>query len=177
MEITAKHVKGTVTPLRSSDMAKGKVLTESFQPNLQYAWDDGVAIGRYLRALKEGVIVGTLCRQCNRVMLPPRMFCERCWRQTDEWIPVKDTGTVNTFAVSHVDWAATRIPKRQRCYTPAVIEIDGASKGMGILHLIDDVEPKKIFVGMRVKAVWRPKSERTGAITDIQYFKPRRRGR
>jgi uncharacterized OB-fold protein len=177
MEITEKHVQGTATPLRSKDLATGKVLTQSFEPDLRYAWDDGVAIGRYLAALKEGYLVGTLCRKCRRVMLPPRMFCERCWRQTDAWIPVKDTGTVNTFAVSHVDWAATRIPKRQRCYTPAVIEIDGASKGMGILHLIDKVDPKKIFVGMRVQAVWKPKLERTGAITDIAYFKPMKRGR
>jgi uncharacterized OB-fold protein len=172
MEITKKHLQGTATPLSSKDVATKKVLTQSFEPNLQYAWDDGIAIGRYLAALKEGYLVATHCRECRRIMLPPRMFCERCWRQTDEWIPVKDTGKVNTFAVSHVDWAATRIPKRQRCFTPAVIEIDGASKGMGILHLIDKINPEKIFIGMGVKAVWRPKRERTGAITDIAYFKP-----
>jgi uncharacterized OB-fold protein len=79
---------------------------------------------------------------------------------------------VNTFAISHVDWAAGRIPKGQRFYTPAVIEIDGASPGMGILHLLDKVAPDKIFIGMRVKAVWRPIAERVGAITDIKYFKP-----
>lgn len=112
------------------------------------------------------------CRKCNRVMLPPRMFCERCWRITDEWVPVEDTGTVNTFAISHVDWAAGRIPKGRRFYTPAVIEMDGASAGMGILHLLDEVAPDRIFIGMRVKAVWRPEVERVGAITDIKYFKP-----
>jgi len=42
---------------------------------------------------------------------------------------------------------------------------------MGILHLVDEVKPEKIFVGMRVKAVWRPEAERVGAITDIEYFK------
>jgi len=26
--------------------------------------------------------------------------------------------------------------------------------------------------GMKVKAVWKPKEERVGAITDIKYFKP-----
>jgi len=172
MEITSGLVKGTATPLRSKDLREGKALSVSWEPNLQYAWDDGVAIGRYLKALKNGQIVAAYCRTCRRIMLPPRLFCERCWRQTDEWVPVEDTGTVNTFAVSHVDWAAVRIPKGQRCFTPAVIEIDGASKGMGILHVIDEIAPEKIFIGMRVKAVWRPESERRGAITDIAYFKP-----
>jgi uncharacterized OB-fold protein len=172
MEITADLLKGTATPLGSKDFEKGNALTVAWQPNLQYAWDDGVAIGRYLSELKQGRIMAKRCRACNRVMLPPRMFCERCWRPTDEWVPVEDTGTVNTFAISHVDWAAGRLPKGQRCYTPAVIEIDGASKGVGILHLIDEVAPAKIFIGMRVKAVWRPESERVGAITDIRHFRP-----
>lgn len=177
MEITTNLVKNTATALSSKDLASGKALAFSFRPDLQYAWDDGVAIGRYLQALKQGVILAAHCRACHRIMLPPRTFCERCWRQTDEWVPVRDTGTVNTFAVSHVDWAAGRIPKGQRCFTPAVIEIDGASRGMGILHLIDDIDPEKIFVGMQVKAVWRPESERVGAITDIRYFKPIKKGR
>lgn len=172
MEITADLLKKTATRLSFKDFAEGKVFTVPWRPDLRYAWDDGVAIGRYLKELRKGRIMAKRCRKCNRVMLPPRMFCERCWRITDEWVPVKDTGVVNTFAISHVDWAAGRIPKGERSFTPAVIEIDGASRGMGILHLLDGVEPDKIFIGMRVKAVWRPEAERIGAITDIKYFKP-----
>jgi uncharacterized OB-fold protein len=175
MEITADALRNTATRLTSKDFAKGKFLTAAWKPNLQYAWDDGVAIGRYLKGLKDGRILAKTCRKCNRVMIPPRMFCERCWRITDDWVTVKDTGTVNTFAISHVDWSAKRLPRGKRFFTPAVIEIDGASRGMGILHLIDDVSPEKIFIGMRVKAVWQPKKERIGAITDIKYFKPLRR--
>ncbi|RLB21292.1 MAG: DNA-binding protein, partial [Deltaproteobacteria bacterium] len=40
-----------------------------------------------------------------------------------------------------------------------------------ILHLIDEIEPYDIKIGMRVKAVWREPEERIGAITDIKYFK------
>ena len=32
--------------------------------------------------------------------------------------------------------------------------------------------PDEIKIDMRVKAVWKPKEEREGAITDIRYFKP-----
>jgi uncharacterized OB-fold protein len=73
-----------------------------------------------------------------------------------------------------VDWKAGRldIEGGVRPFTPAVIEIDGASKGMGILHHLNEVDPWKIHRGMKVKAVWKPAEERTGAITDILYFKP-----
>jgi uncharacterized OB-fold protein len=59
-----------------------------------------------------------------------------------------------------------------RPITPGIIEIDGATKGMGILHHLGEVDPWKIHRGMKVKAVWKPPEERTGAITDIKYFKP-----
>jgi hypothetical protein len=172
MEIATDLLKKTVTPLSFRDLSERKVFTVGCSPRLAYAWDDGVAIGRYLKELKQGRIMVKRCRKCNRIMVPPRMFCERCWRITDEWVPVQDTGTVNTFAISHVDWAAARVPKGRRYFTPGVIEIDGASRGMGILHLLDEVEPEKIFIGMRVQAVWRLEAERVGAITDIRYFRP-----
>jgi len=59
---------------------------------------------------------------------------------------------------------------------PAVIEIDGASSGMGIMHMLGEVDPQEIEIGMRVQAVWKPAEERVGSITDIAYFKPIPRG-
>jgi uncharacterized OB-fold protein len=160
MEVTKQMVEKTVTALKREDVLGGKVITTSWDPKLEYAWDDGVAIGRYLAELKNGRIIGKHCRKCDRVMLPPRLFCELCWRPT--------------FCVSHVNWKAGRldIEGGERPYTPAVIEIDGAAPGMGILHHINEVDPWQIEIGMKVRAVWKPAEERQGAITDIRYFVP-----
>lgn len=160
------------TPLSSSDFEKGKVLTTAWKPHLAYAWDNGVAIGRYLAELKGGRMIARVCNKCHRIMLPPRMFCELCFRPTDEWKYVKDTGKVNTFSVAHINWDASRRGAKEPPLIPAVIEIDGASPGMGIMHMLGEIDPKDIKVGMRVKAVWKAESERKGAITDILYFKP-----
>jgi len=173
MEITKEMIERTVTPLKKKDLGK-KVITEAWEPKLEYAWDNGPALSRYLAELKNGRLIGKVCRKCGRIQLPPRLFCEQCWVPTDDWVYVKDTGTINTFCISHVDWAAGRldIEGGERPFTPAVIEIDGASPGEGILHMIDGVDPDKIKIGMRVKAVWKPAEEREGSITDIEYFKP-----
>jgi uncharacterized OB-fold protein len=160
------------TPLKSSDIEKGKALSTSWNPNLAYAWDNGVAIGRYLAEMKNGKIIARICHKCHRVMIPPRMFCELCFRPTDEWAYVRDTGTVNTFSIVHVNWDASRRGPKEAPLIPAVIEIDGASTGMGIMHMLGEVNPKEIKVGMKVRAVWKKAEERTGAITDIMYFKP-----
>lgn len=174
---TKEMIDKTVTPLKLKDIKGKKVVTAQWEPKLQYAWDNGPAIGRYLKELKEGRIIARTCRKCNRILVPPRMFCELCWRPTDEWIYVKDTGTVNTYAISHVDWKAGRldIAGGVRPYTPAVIELDGATQGMGILHMVDEIDPAKIKIGMKVKAVWKKAEDREGSITDILYFKPVRK--
>jgi len=146
-----------------------KALKVIYHPYARYNYDAGYAIGKFLKGLKEGKILGVKCRKCNRILVPPRAFCELCFVPIDEWVELKDTGTVNTFSISYVSMDVTRLKEPE---IPAVIEIDGASPGIGILHKLGEVDPKDVKIGMRVKAVWKPKEEREGAITDILYFKP-----
>ena len=157
------------TPLSDSDVSEGKVLMVGIDPNARYAWDAGIAIGRFLAELKRGRIVGRQCHRCRRVMVPPRMFCEQCFRPTDRWVVLEDSGRVNTYSVSYIRWDATRVEEPT---IPAVIDIDGASKGMGIMHLLGEVKPEDVQMGMRVKAVWKPPRQREGSILDIRYFRP-----
>ena len=55
---------------------------------------------------------------------------------------------------------------------PAVIDIDGTSPAVGIMHKLGEVDPQAVRIGMRVQAVWKPPEEREGSILDIKYFKP-----
>ncbi len=135
----------------------------------RYSWDAGVAIGRYLDGLREGRILGRECRGCERVLVPPRMFCERCFRGTDAWVEVESTGVVQTFSICNVRWDMEPLEEPE---LPAVIAIDGSDGGF--LHRLGEVAPEAISIGMAVEAVWRPEAERTGSILDISHFRPRR---
>lgn len=167
--MTAKIKSFPGTPLSEGDIRDGKVLSVHDKMNGQYAWDTGIGIGSYLASLKEGVILGSYCPDCRRTVVPPRTVCEWCFRPMDRFVPLEDTGTVNTFSLCYVTWDVKRIEKPE---LPAVIEIDGASPLHGIMHMLGEVDPEKVHIGMRVKAVWKPAEEREGAITDILYFKP-----
>jgi hypothetical protein len=155
--------------LSQQDFDEERVLTERWAPRLNYAWDTGVAIGHYLAELKAGRLVGRRCDSCRRILVPPRMFCEVCFCPTDDWVVLQDTGTVKTFSLCYVRWNMERLQDPE---IPAVIDIDGASKGMGIMHKLGEIKPDDVKIGMRVKAVWKPAAERQGDITDIAYFKP-----
>ncbi len=157
------------TPLDEKALRRGKTFSVTYAPKLRYAWDTGQAINRYLAELKKGRLIARACRKCERVMIPPRMFCERCFRPTDEWVYVKDTGRIFTFSLCYVSWDVRRLKQPE---IPAVIEIDGASPGMGILHVVKRIAPGKVRVGMPVRAVWKPKSKRIGSVTDIAYWEP-----
>ena len=144
-----------------------------FAVDARYAWDTGVAVSRYLRGLKEGKILARECRRCRRVLVPPRMFCEQDFRPTDRWVEVQDTGRVNTFSICYVRWdmEPLKIPE-----IPAVIEIDGASPGVGFMHKLGEMDPDRVHVGMEVQAVWKPAGDREGSILDIRYFRPKDAG-
>ncbi len=155
--------------LKESDFQEGRILFTEWDPNAQYAWDAGVAIGRYLRELKEGRLIGVHCHQCRRIVIPPRNFCEWCFRPMDEWVYLPDTGTVNTFSLCYVTWDMQYLDEPE---IPAVIDIDGTNPSVGIMHKLSEVNLNQITIGMKVRAVWKPPEEREGSILDIKHFRP-----
>ncbi len=168
--MSSKIAKYPGTEVELDDLRSGRFLSSDYETLLRYSWTSGVAVSRFLDGLKSGEIWGKKCGKCGRVLVPPRAYCEEDFVPTDEWVRVRDTGTVNTFSISYVNNDASR---RKEPIVVSVVDIDGASPGMGILHLLGEVEPKRVEVGMKVEAAWKPKGKRRGAITDIRYFRPR----
>ena len=167
--MSSKIKKYSGTKISSAELKEGKVPTIRFRPKVRYAWSAGTAMSRFLEELKKGKIVATRCDGCSRIMVPPRMFCEMCFKPIASWTNVKDTGVINTYSVSYISGDASRIKEP---IVVAIVDLDGASKGMGILHKLGETNWKDVKFGMKVKAVWKPPEERTGSITDIKYFKP-----
>jgi uncharacterized OB-fold protein len=99
------------------------------------------------------------------------MYCEICFKSTDEWVYVRDIGKVVTAVVSYITVDARKAEKPE---VVGIIEFLDAPT-QGIFHRIN-VNPeyvvnRKIF-GVTVKAVWKKENERKGDINDILYFEP-----
>jgi len=146
----------------------------------EYSRTAGYALGTFLEGLKNGKILGRRCHGCGRVLVPPRLFCEWCFKDTDEWVEVADTGTVSTFSISYI--GTDPKVRLEKPVINAVIWLDGtrletpSSKTVrhwgGFMHKLGEVSPDDVRIGMRVKAVWEPPEKRRGSILDIKYFKP-----
>jgi uncharacterized OB-fold protein len=148
----------------------------AYTPDLRYAWDNGYALTTYLDGFKNGVIRGSRCSKCGRVMIPARSFCEICnLAPVSEYYDLPDTGTVQTYTISHVNWDSSPLPDG-KVNIFAVIAIDGAAPEMGLVHKLGGVKPGDVKIGMKVKAAWRPAAERTGTVLDCMHFRPMKKG-
>ncbi len=167
--MTARISRWPGIELTAADLHEGKVTQTRFHPDAKYAWSAGEAMSRFLEELQNGRLIARTCRKCARVLFPPRMFCEECFRPTDAWTYIRDTGTIETFSISYLDTDARRIPEP---ILVGVVSLDGASPKMGMMHYFGGMTKDEIRIGMRVKAVWKPKEERRGSVLDILGFRP-----
>ena len=125
------------------------------------------AIGsRFLIALRDKKrIMGTRCATCNRVYVPARSICKDCYGQLDELVEVSDKGTLLTYTVCN---QPNPVQPVESPVVYGIIQLDGADTGF--VHMLGEIDPEQIRIGMRVQAVF--KEEREASILDIKYFKP-----
>ena len=134
--------------------------------NINYEWTAGIAGSRFFQELKDHKrIMGTKCPKCDRVMVPPRIFCEECFIDATEWVEVSSQGELVTFGDSYLGTDGAMLEKP---WILGIIKLDGADGGL--VHFIGEAEPKDLNLGMKMEAVF--KDEREGNILDIKYFRP-----
>ena len=90
------------------------------------------------------------------------------------WNKIIEGNLTGAFLCARKAARIMREKKRGKIVSISSLAGTKASPGMGILHLLGEVRPADVKIGMKVEAVWRPKRERKGAVTDIAYFRPRR---
>lgn len=136
---------------------------------LHYHFPAGAHYTRFFREMKEsGKIMGVKCTECGRVLVPPRPVCGECFTKTGDWVPVGPKGTVKAYTSIYIKFIDGSTGKpRPIPYGSGLIQLDGAFSTIN--HILEEGDPEKLYIGMRVEAVL--KERREGNIGDILYFK------
>jgi uncharacterized OB-fold protein len=136
---------------------------------VRLSYDHTVSPGEssYLLALAQGRLIGQRCPVCGKVYLPPRGACPVDGVPTQDEVELPDTGIVTTFCVVNVPFQGQRVPTP---YVAASVLIDGAD--IAIQHLILGCPPDEVRMGMRVRAVWKPREEWATGAHNIDHFEP-----
>jgi uncharacterized OB-fold protein len=145
---------------------QGPVTEVEGELNLSFRYAYGEHYERFFREMRDNRrIMGVKCSRCGSVLLPPRPYCGFCYEPADQWVELPDEGTLTTYTVVSVPYKGQ---PAEPPYMYAFIMLDGADTQF--THLLGEVDPADVEVGMRVKAVWA--EDRKGTLHDIEYFRP-----
>lgn len=133
--------------------------------NLPFAsmYTAGLAGQAFFEALRDqGQILGSRCDKCQWVYVPAALFCERCFAELTDRIPVANEGEVVSLTLCHIDLEGQPLDPPD---VVALVRLDGAQsvlvhRGLG--------DPSRWKIGARAKV--RLRDDRKGSILDIEGF-------
>jgi len=142
-----------------------RVVNDTLDMNLLRWRVEADGLELLVNGLKDKKLLGRRCGQCGTVYLPGSSICRKCFIDIHEVVEVSRKGKIASYTVNLADVRGN--PVDQPTVTVDV-KLDGSDSWlMGTLQ-IDDW--KKVFVGMPVEVVL--KEEPSGALSDIEYFRP-----
>ncbi|WP_051808278.1 Zn-ribbon domain-containing OB-fold protein [Actinoplanes subtropicus] len=143
------------------------VETTSSPLYMNYTYVAGTGRSVFLRGLNERRLLARHCPGCSLVYAPAPEFCSRCLRPVGPPFELPGTGEVSTFCV-------VNFPFPGQVYEPpyvvAHIMLDGAHNRL--MHLVREVAPEEVTIGLRVEPVWVDDDELDTSTTSIRYFRP-----
>jgi uncharacterized protein len=121
----------------------------------------------FLKALQDGKLLGARTGADGKVYFPPKEADPATGLELDQFVELVDRGTVTTFAIINIPFPGQRIKPP---YVAAYVLLDGAD--IPFLHLVTEIDPAEVRMGLRVEAVWKPREEWGLGIDNIDHFRP-----
>lgn len=107
----------------------------------------------YEHFLSEEKLMGSKCKKCGTLSVPPRPICIKCYRDQMEWVKMKGTGTLQAFTCIAVG-PPSMIEEgydRNNPYCSGVVELDEGVKVVARIEGVDTKNPENIQVGTPLK--------------------------
>ena len=134
---------------------------------MEYTYVAGAGRSVFLRGLQERRLLAARCPGCSRVYAPAPQSCSRCLRPVGPPFELTGHGRVATFCVVNFPFPGQVY---QPPYVVAHIRLDGADTSL--MHLVREVAPERVRIGLRVEPVWVCTHELDTSTTSIRYFRP-----
>ncbi|HME51197.1 MAG TPA: OB-fold domain-containing protein [Candidatus Lokiarchaeia archaeon] len=126
----------------------------------------------YLAYLNEKRLMGSECKGCGNVDLPPRKICSKCLSTDTAWIDLTDMqGILSTFSCVHV--GTRRFEARgfnmKNPYAFGIVTFDNGAAIMGMLEGVDPLQPASIKIGMKMKLKFIETESSCGLQVDVGF--------
>jgi uncharacterized OB-fold protein len=111
--------------------------------------------------LNQHKLMGSRCKSCGTLYLPPRQMCTECYSQDMSWEELSGTGELEAFTTVHI--ALTRMIEagygRDNPYCSGVVRLkEGPAISAQILG-VDSNDPASIKIGTRLRVEYLERGE------------------
>jgi hypothetical protein len=102
--------------------------------------------------LKQKKIMGTKCKDCGKIYLPPRPLCPKCMNSNLEWVELEGKGKLAAFTIVAV--APTHMVNagysRDNPYVFGVVKLDSGPSISAQILKVDPKKPEGITIGSKM---------------------------
>ncbi|MFX0139195.1 MAG: Zn-ribbon domain-containing OB-fold protein [Candidatus Hodarchaeota archaeon] len=116
----------------------------------------------FIDFLNEKKLMGTKCKDCGNIDVPPRSNCSKCLSFNLEWKEVEGKGKLATFSAIHV--GTTLMNEKgysmKKPYLFGTIDLDCGASISSHIKGFDELNPEKVKVGTRLKVNYEDGTEK-----------------
>jgi uncharacterized protein len=106
-------------------------------------------IDQFYKFLSQNKLMGSKCRKCGKLHLPPRPLCDDCYGQDFEWIELSGKGKLLTYTIIHI------APLQFQALVPYSVGIIELENGLKLPGMISDISENQLKVGMELTIDFR----------------------
>jgi uncharacterized OB-fold protein len=115
----------------------------------------------YKQFLAEERLMGSKCKECDALFLPPRPICVKCYSSDMEWVEMKGKGKLSAFTCISIGPPSMIAEgyNRKNPYCSGVVEVDEGVRVDARIEGVDTKKPEEINVGMPLKVKFLHRGE------------------
>ena len=127
----------------------------------------------YEQFLNEENLMGSRCKKCGALSLPPRTICIKCYSSGMDWVEIKGKGKLAAFTCISVGppFMIAEGYDRKHPYCSGVVQLDEGMRIVARIEGLDTTKPENIKVGTPVTVKFLHRGEGDSLYTFLA-FKP-----
>jgi len=125
----------------------------------------------YERFLSQDRLMGSKCRKCGVLSLPPRSICINCYGSEMEWVEMKGKGKLAAFTCIAVGppFMIREGYDRNHPYVSGVVELEEGVKVVARIEGVDASKPETIRIGTPLEVEFLHRGEGENSATFLAF--------
>ncbi len=125
----------------------------------------------YERFVSEDKLMGSKCKKCGVLSVPPRSICIRCYGSEMEWVEMKGKGRLAAFTSIAVGppFMIEEGYDRKHPYVSGVVELEEGMRVVARIEGVDESKPETIRIGTRLEVDYLHRGEGENATTFLAF--------